>query len=279
MKKNVMKNPAMIIMLVVFALYSLSILFVLFQGISFSLMTNGDYSDGLLLPSKQLMLSNYSEAFKRVVVEDTNLIGMTLNSLWYAGGSSFFGVFFSSITAYIIAKYKFPGRGFLYGWAVVTMMLPIMGSSAASIKFYKDIGILDTNFMIVMFASSFGQNFIMQYATFKGISWEYAEAAFIDGANHFKVWIEIMIPQAISTMVALFVIGFIGKWSDSDTALLFMKTHPNIASGLYVYSHRNSYHKPIQFAGFMIGMIPVLALYIAFQKTIMDIQIGGGLKG
>ena len=279
MKKNLIKNPAMIIMFIVFALYSLSIIFVLFQGVSFSLMTNGDYSDGMLLPTKDLMFSNYVEAFKRVVVEDTNLIGMTLNSLWYAGGSSFFGVLFSSITAYIIAKYKFPGRGFLYGWAVVTMMLPIMGSSAASIKFYKDIGILDTNFMIVMFASSYGQNFIMQYATFKGISWEYAEAAFIDGANHFKVWIEIMIPQAMSTMVALFVIGFIGKWSDSDTALLFMKTHPNIASGLYVYSHRNSYHKPIQFAGFMIGMIPVLALYIAFQKTIMDIQIGGGLKG
>jgi raffinose/stachyose/melibiose transport system permease protein/N-acetylglucosamine transport system permease protein len=279
MKKNLMKNPAMIIVFIVFALYSLSILFVLFQGVSFSLMTNGDYSDGMLLPTKDLMFSNYIEAFKRVVVEDTNLIGMTLNSLWYAGGSSFFGVLFSSITAYIIAKYKFPGRGFLYGWAVVTMMLPIMGSSAASIKFYKDIGILDTNFMIVMFASSYGQNFIMQYATFKGISWEYAEAAFIDGANHFRVWVEIMIPQAMSTMVALFVIGFIGKWSDSDTALLFMKTHPNIASGLYVYSHRNSYHKPIQFAGFMIGMIPVLALYIAFQKTIMDIQIGGGLKG
>lgn len=278
MKKNVMKNPAMIIMLAVFALYSFSILFVLFQGISFSLMTDGDYSDGLLLPSVP-QLVNYVTAFDRVVVEKTNLIGMTLNSLWYAGGSAFFGVFFSSITAYVIAKYKFPGRSFLYGWAIVTMMLPIMGSSAAAIKFYKNIGILDTNFMIVMFASSFGQNFIMQYATFKGVSWDYAEAAFIDGAGHFRVWLEIMIPQAISTMVALFVIDFIARWSDSDTALLFMKTHPTIASGLYVYSHRNSYNKPVQFAGFMIGMIPVLALYIAFQKTIMDIQIGGGLKG
>lgn len=279
MKKNIMRQPAMIIMFALFAVYSFSIIFVLFQGLSFSFMTSGDYSDGALIPTSSFELKNYIEAFSRVVVEDTNLIGMTINSLWYAGGSSFFGVFFSSITAYILAKYKFPGRGFLYGYAIVTMMLPIMGSSAASIKFYKAIGILDTNFMIVMFASSFGQNFVMQYATFKGVSWEYAEAAFMDGASHFKVWINVMLPQATSTMVALFVVGFISRWSDSDTALLYMKTHPTLASGLYIFSHRNSYHKPIQFAGFMIGMIPVLTLYIAFQKTIMDIQIGGGLKG
>ena len=171
MKKSLMKNPAMIIMFIVFALYSFTIVFVIFQGISFSLMTPGEYSDGALVPKTGLILTNYVDAFSRVVVEKTNLLGMTLNSLWFAGGSSFFGILFSTITAYVIAKYKFPGRGFLYGWAIVTMMLPIMGSSAASIKFYKSIGILDTNFMIVMFASSYGQNFVIQYATYKGISW------------------------------------------------------------------------------------------------------------
>jgi ABC-type glycerol-3-phosphate transport system permease component len=58
-----------------------------------------------------------------------------------------------------------------------------------------------------------------------------------------------------------------------------MKTHPTIASGLYKLSHRNSYNVPVLSAGFMISMLPVLGLYVAFQKTIMDIQIGGGLKG
>jgi raffinose/stachyose/melibiose transport system permease protein/N-acetylglucosamine transport system permease protein len=280
-RKSVMRSPAMIAMSVIFWIYGLSILFVLVQGLGYSLMTDGQYSDGMIFPTKGLHLINYVNAFSKLVDTEsgTNLLGMTLNSLWYAGGSSFFGILFSSITAYILSKYRFPGRNALYMYAVVTMMLPIMGSAAASIKFYHDIGILDTNFMIVMFASSFGDNFIMQFATFKGVSWEYAEAAFIDGASHFKVWYMVMIPQAMSTMVALFVVGFIGRWADSDTALLFMKTHPTIASGLYKLSHRNSYNVPVLFAGFMISMLPVLGLYVAFQKTIMDIQIGGGLKG
>ena len=141
------------------------------------------------------------------------------------------------------------------------------------------IGILDTNLMIPMFASSFGENFIILFATFKGLSWEYAEAAFIDGAGHFRVWWQVMIPQVLSPMFALFMVGFIGRWSDTDTALLFMRTHPTLASGLYEYSVRDDYNVPVLFSGFMLSMIPVLALYIAFQKTIMDIQIGGGLKG
>jgi raffinose/stachyose/melibiose transport system permease protein/N-acetylglucosamine transport system permease protein len=154
-----------------------------------------------------------------------------------------------------------------------------MGAAPASIKLYDALGILDTNFMIPMFASSFGENFIILFATFKSVSWEYAEAAFIDGAGHFKVWYKVTLPQILSPMFALFMVGFIGRWSDTDTALLFMRTHPTLASGLYEYSIRDSYNVPVLFAGFMMSMIPVLALYIAFQKKIMDIQIGGGLKG
>lgn len=278
-KKSVMRSPAMIIMFVVFALYALSILFVIFQGLSVSLISSADYAKGLRFTTNGFHFANYGEAFSKIVIEGNSLIGMTLNSLWYAGGASFFGILFPSITAYILSKYKFPGRNVLYVYAIVTMMLPIMGAAAASIKFYKNLGILDTNFMIPMFASSFGDTFVMLFATFKGISWEYAESAFIDGANHFTVWYKIMLPQASSTMVALFMVGFISRWSDSDTALLYMRTHPTIASGLYRYSIRGSYNVPTLFAGFMLSMLPVLALYIAFQETIMDIQIGGGLKG
>ena len=278
-KKSIMRSPAMIIVFVIFVLYALSIIFVMLQGLSVSLIKAGDYAKGVRFPTKGLYFSNYLEAFTRIIIEENTLVGMTINSLWYAAGSSFFGILFPSITAYILSKYKFPGRNALYVYAIVTMMLPIMGAAAASIKFYKNLGILDTNFMIVMFASSFGDTFVMLFATFKGISWEYAESAFIDGANHFTVWFRIMLPQAASTLVALFMVGFIGRWSDSDTALLYMRTHPTIASGLYRYSIRGSYNVPALFAGFMMSMIPVLALYIAFQKTIMDIQIGGGLKG
>lgn len=284
MKKNVMRNPAMVIIFVIFALYALSICFVIFQGIATSIM-DGAYYGIEMIPYKKehFNFRNYVEAFTNLVIpignnKNVTLVGMFINSILYAAGTSFLAVIFSSITAYLTAKYRFPGRNFIYYYAIVTMMIPVVGTGAASILFFKSLGVLDTYFMIFMFAGSFGQNYVILYATYKGVSWEYAEAAFIDGAGHFRVWVQVMMPQVLSPMFALFMVGFIGKWSDSETSLLYMRNLPTIASGLTRLSHGEG-DMSMLFAGFVISMIPLLALYIAFQETIMDIQIGGGLKG
>ena len=281
-----MRNPAMVILFVVFALYAASILFVIFQGLAISFM-DGEYYGKIMVPTKaeHFYPRNYINAFTDLVIEigggrGVGLVGMFINSLIYAGGTSILGVLFCSITAYVTAKYKFPGRNFIWMYSIVTMMLPVVGSGAASIRFFKDIlHVKDTYFMIFMLAGSFGQNYVILFATFKGVSWEYAEAAFIDGASHFKVWYKVMLPQAISPMFALFLVGFIAKWSDAETTYMYMENQHTIASGLAYLAHMTSGDPPKMFAGFVISMIPLLALYIAFQETIMDIQIGGGLKG
>lgn len=276
--KSVKNTPVMILMSIVFGLYAFSLLFVIFFGVDVSLMKPVDVRKGLFFPS-EFMFTNYITAWTELSKIGFSLVEMTINSLWYAGGASFFSILFSSMIAYVVAKYDYPGKKFVYTYAVVTMMIPIMGATASEIKLYKMLGIYDTQFLIFMFTSSFGQNFIILFATFKSLSWEYAEAAFIDGAGHFKVWLNIMLPQAISPMVALFMVGFIDRWGDSETALLYMKSHPSLASGMYIYGLRDSYNVPVYFAGFIMCMIPVLTLYLCFQKSIMDIQLDGGLKG
>ena len=280
-EKSVMRSPLMIAAFIVFALYAFTILFVFFFGVAVSFMTSREAVVGFLFPQEGLQIKNYLDAWTRItpLSSNTNLLGMFVNSLWYAGGTAFLGVLYPSITAYLLAKYKFPGRNALYMYAIVTMMLPIMGAAAPSIKFYRTIGVLDTNWMIFFLASSFGENFLILYACFKGMAWEYAESAFIDGAGHFTVFSRIMLPQARSVMTALFVTGFISRWSDTDTALLFMRTHPTIASGLFEYSIRDAYNIPVLFAGFVMSAVPIIILFIVFRKTIMDIQLGGGLKG
>ena len=280
MKKNVNRSPVMIAMFVIFLIYAISILIVIIWGVNISLMSRKDYNQGKLFPTS-LQFINYISSWTELQAIDMSMIEMTLNSLWYACGTSFFSVLFSCMTAYVIAKYNFFGRRFFYAYAVVTLMIPILGSSPSAIKFYDTLHIYDTQFLIFMFASAFGQNFIILFAVFKGVSWEYAESAFIDGANSFTVWYKIMLPQVVSPMVALFVVEFITLWGDGETALLFLPNHPSLASGLYIYKVINEKHlnTPALFAGLMICTVPVLLLYLFFQKSIMDIQLGGGLKG
>ena len=82
-------------------------------------------------------------------------------------------------------------------------------------------------------------------------------------------------------MIALFMVEFIGRWGDSETALLFLPNHPSLASGLYIYKRINEtrLNTPALFSGLMLCTVPVLVLYICFQKSIMEIQLDGGLKG
>lgn len=288
MNKKIMRNPVMIGLFIFFVIYALSIAFVIFQGIAVSFM-DGAYYGKIMIPTKaeHFYPQNYVNAFTKIVIEGANdvnvtIVGMFVNSLVYAGGTSALGVLFCAITAYVTAKYKFPGRNFIYMYSIVVMMLPVVGTTAASINFFKDVlHVKDTYFMIFMLAGSFGQNYVILYATFKGVSWEYGEAAFVDGAGHFRVWLQIMMPQAISVMVALFIVGFIGKWSDAETPILYMKKLPTLASGLAELSSDQEAQgdMPMMFAAFVMSMIPLLILYAAFQETIMEIQLGGGLKG
>ena len=119
------------------------------------------------------------------------------------------------------------------------------------------------------------------YATFKSLSWGYAEAAFIDGAGHFGTFFRIMLPQVISPMCALVLSEFIIMWTDADTPLIFFPDMPTLAYGLFLYQDvvRKTLQYPIFFAGLITCMIPTVALYAVFQRSLMDIQMGGGLKG
>ena len=277
-KDSQRRSPAMIIACVIFAIYAFTILFVIFFGIDVSLMSAADVRKGRFFPSS-VKFVNYISAWTELSEIGFSLIEMTINSLWYSAGTSFFSILFSAMISYVVARYDYPGKRFVYGYAIVTMMIPILGATASEIKLYKMLGIYDTQFLIFMFTSSFGENFIIFFASYKSISWEYAEAASIDGAGHFTIWHKIMLPQIVSPMVALFMVGFIERWGDSNTALLYMKNHPSLASGMYIYGLRDSYNIPVYFAGFIMCMIPVLVLFLCFQKSIMDIQLDGGLKG
>ena len=130
-------------------------------------------------------------------------------------------------------------------------------------------------------AGGFGFNFVVLYSFFKSLPWSYAEAAMIDGAGHFRTFIKVMMPQALGVIMALVLVAFIGQWNDYMFPILFLKDWPTLSSGLYIYQIEQvrSTNYPVLFAGLIISILPVLALYILFQNTLLDMTMSGGLKG
>lgn len=281
-KKKFHTTPVRVIVFAVFVVYSITIAVPYIWTIIASLKTRPEYLNESVfsLPAK-LKFDNYVKAWTELSTEGTSVPMMFVNSLWYAVGRSVLGILFSAMTAYVVAKYKFPGRKFLYTFAIVTMMIPVMGSMAMGLKFAKTIGTYNSPLYAILNAGALSGPFVILYSTFKTLSWEYAEAAMIDGAGHFGAFFKIMLPQVISPMCALILSEFILMWTDADTPIIFFPNMPTLAYGLYLYQDvvKKTLQYPIFFAGLMTCMVPTVVLYAIFQKSLMDIQMGGGLKG
>lgn len=280
-KKHKKISVGLLIASIIFGIYALSLVIPLLWGIMISLQTRVQYMTDPTMFPKPPQFINYINAFVELQESGSNMLGMIFNSLWYALGGALINVAASVLAAYVCAQYKFFLNKVMYWISVITMMIPIMGSLPASLKLSVALGLYDSPLTIISSASALGTTFVIAYAFFKGVSWSYAESAFIDGAGHFRVFFQIMLPQAFSPIIALTLTGFIGRWNDAMSPLIYLPSWPTLASGFYVYQKGSisELNYPLLFAGLFIAAIPIMALYIAFQNTLMDLNMGGGLKG
>lgn len=263
-----------------FMLYAVSLVLPFFWTGMTSLMDWQEYNQNKFAWPEKLIFSNYIVAFTELNINNTNMFGMAFNSLWLALGSAFLGVFVSSMVAYVLAKYRFFGRDILYYTIILTMMIPIVGALPAQYQVYNALNIYDSPAILVSYASGFGFNFLILYSIYRGIPWSYAEAGFIDGASHVRVYFQLIMPMVIPAMSAIFLTACIGNWNDYMTPLLFLPSYPTLAAGLYTYSLSAARtDMPKYYAGVMMSMIPILIVFVLFQNTLMNLSISGGLKG
>lgn len=281
---------AIVSIFVLLFVYSLSLLLPFFWMIWSSFKDVVDfYLNAFGLPDKWFF-TNYLEAFNMLNVKVMTAKGYMrygiVNMLGYSftisTGTSFFGVLWPMVTAYIVSKYDFKGKHLLYAINLFVMTIPIVGTLPATMKFNKLIGRYNNLFMYILFSGSpFGFTFILFYGAFKSIPKSYSEAAFMDGAGHFTVMLKIMFPMMIPTFVANFVLAFIANWNDYMTIVTWLPSYPNLAFGMYMFqaeAARYGIGMPHILAGFVIVSIPTAVLWIFSQRLITSKMMVGGLK-
>jgi len=109
-------------------------------------------------------------------------------SFLYAAGFTIVDLFLTAISAYVIAKYRFPGRNLLYTIGIVVMIVPIVGSLPSAMQISKALGVYDNMLLRILLCHGCvfsGFNFLLLHGNFKEMPWDYAEAVFIDGGNHY----------------------------------------------------------------------------------------------
>lgn len=265
-----------------FTFYAISLVYPLVWAFLSSLKESTEYMthNKMDLPEKWLF-SNYLRAFEGLNIEGKNMFDMFFNSIWFTVGGTLAGVGVSCMTAYAVAKYRFPGSKLIYWTAIISMMIPVVGALPSQFKVYTALGIIETPWLLLAFLNGFGFNFLVLHSYFESLPRSYMEAAFIDGAGHFTCFWKVMLPQAKSPIMALSIVSAIGFWNDYNTPLLFLKEYPTLSSGIYMYQVINTriLDMPVLFAGILLTAIPVLILYAFFSNKIMNISLEGGIKG
>lgn len=280
-----------IILYVIVAVYCLSMVYVLLFGLINSLKdaTDFEWLNPFGFPHKEFgwKFDNYSKVLKEFKVssmsmggEEVGFMGMFVNSLLYAVFMSLFSMATQIMVAYAIAKYDFKLKPLLYGVAVIVMLLPIIGSLASEVQMADTFNFRNNLLGICLMKCKYaGLYFLVFYATFRSVSWTYAEAAQIDGAGHLKIFIEIMLPLIKSTVFAVFILLFIEFWNDYYTPMIFLPQSPTMSYGLFVFQTDNRASQPIQLAACLLTCLPILVLFVVFKNKIMGNVTMGGLKG
>ncbi|MBP5308635.1 MAG: carbohydrate ABC transporter permease [Clostridia bacterium] len=268
------------IVFVIFTAVALSYLYIFFWGFTAGCKTHTEIAlYPMALPS-EWHFRNYLEVFDKLNVAGFGFFGMLGNSLYFSILGSFIMCMMSSMLAYVTNKYRFPGSKLFMPVLLFTMMLPIYGSGGSMYKLLLKLGFVNSYSQILLSFNGMNVYYIYFHATYSNLSWNYAEAAMMDGANEFQIYFRVMFPQVINLFGALFLITWVGDWNNYTSALIYLSKLPTLAGGIYMFELDMVQHarRDILYAAYMITAVPPLLLFIFFNNVLTNNISLGGIK-
>lgn len=188
-------------------------------------------------------------------------------------------VAFSSAAGFAFAKLKFKGKNLLFSLVIVQMMLPSQIFIIPQYQMLAKMGLTNSIFALVFpgLVSAFGTFFLRQ--SYMGIPDELGEAAYLDGCTKWQTFTRVMMPLTKASMAALTIFTAVFAYADlmwpliANTDLNMM----TLSAGLSTLRGQFTTNYPVLMAGSMLAMIPMVILYLVFQKQFIEgIAMTGG---
>ncbi len=189
-------------------------------------------------------------------------------------------VLFSSMAGYAFAKLKFRGKSLLFGIVLIQMSLPSQIFIIPQYQMVARMGMANTIFALVFpgLVSAFGVFFLRQ--TYMSIPDEIGEAAYLDGCNQWQTFYKVMFPLTGTSVAALTIFTAVFAYGDLMWPLvvnsdLKMMT---LSSGLSTLRGQFTTNLPVLMAGSLLAMLPMVVLYLIFQRQFVEGIAGTGGK-
>ena len=214
--------------------------------------------------------------------EQYNILGIVKNTFVIAFSSTILRLFFCALGGYGFAKFKFPGQGVLFAFLLATMVIPSAVTLVPIYIIMRDLKWIDTFWPLIIpgAANAFGIFFMRQYIM--SVSNELMDAARIDGAGEFTIFWRIILPIIAPGLTSLGLIFFMSSWNDFLGPLIYLKSPENFTLPLIIRSligpvGRTVYD--VQMAASVISLIPLLIIFLIFQRRFVEGITAGAIKG
>jgi len=205
---------------------------------------------------------------------------VVLNSLLLASITTVIQLVTSSTAAYAFSRLPFRGRGVVFAIYLATMMIPLQVLIVPLFVELKTFGLLDSYLgaLLPTFASAFGI-FLLRQAM-NQVPRELDEAATLDGANHFRIFFGIMLPNIGPALATLTVFAFMGNWNSFLWPLVVLRSPELQTLPIALAGLQGQYISDwdVIMAGSVVSVIPMLALYIFAQKYVIQGVASSGIK-
>lgn len=205
------------------------------------------------------------------------------NSFLFAGITTVCAVFFSSMAAYAFSRLQWRHRDKVFGLFLATVLVPPIFTALPNFLMVRNLGLLGTMLGLVLpylFMTPFAIFFMRQF--FLNMSREVEEAAMLDGAQHWRIFFQIVLPNAAAPLATLALLTFIGQWNEYFWPLLVSDESTRVLTvGLGVFKSQSPQGAP-DWSGLMaatlVSALPVLIIFLAFGKRIVNSIGFSGMK-
>ncbi len=221
-----------------------------------------------LLPSFPLQFENYTKAWNSINI-------YLVNTFIIAGANLIGGLTVAAVAAYVFARYKFPGKGFLFALVLALIMIPDISSLIPRFILIRDLNLLNTLWAVILpgIFGSHAFSIVVLRTFFENMPEDLFEAARIDGAGHLPILTRLVVPLSWPVISSLAILSVLASWNDFIWPLIVLNRDNlrTISIGLYFLATDGTNQQiGVQMAGNVIAAIPLLILFLLAMRTFIE---------
>ncbi len=263
--------------LVVLSAYAVTVIYPLLWMIVSGFKTNKEiFGDTWALPANW-SLDNYKQAW------DIGVGTYFVNSVIVTVSAMVLTIFFAALIAFVFARFQFPFKKFLFALVLGGMMLSPEVSLISLYKMLQSMKLYNTYFALILPYSAFRIPFsaFLMWSYFKDLPLEIEESAYLDGCSSFQMFYKMILPMSKPVVATAALLAAMTFWNEFMFGLVFIESSSlkTIPIGLMNLRGTLTTEWAIMLAGLTISALPMIVVFLVFQKQLVRGMTAGGVKG